>query len=172
MLLCGVRFSFRRKFSRAHVNPICRKQRRKTEGFCGRQALYRDRRPRDQHQSRECFLEGSQADCRGAECCPVGSSFADRQRTPARQPILCHSLVRSRLRSEAEHQRAEVERDTVSAMTEREEMQSEARHLRESIRKCWAELDKPELTPEERTKIREQVSALAAKLGHLAANMK
>jgi hypothetical protein len=57
-------------------------------------------------------------------------------------------------------------------MTEREEMQSEARHLRESIRKCWAELDKPELTPEERTKIREQVSALAAKLGHLAANMK
>jgi hypothetical protein len=57
-------------------------------------------------------------------------------------------------------------------MTEREEMQSEARLLRASIRKCWAELDKPELTPEERTKIREQVSALAAKLGHLAANMK
>ena len=172
MLLCGVRFSFRREFSLAHVNPICGKQRRKTEGFCGRQALYRDRWPQDQHQSRGCFLEGSQADCGGAECNPVGSSFADRQRTPARQPILCHSLVRSRLRSEAEHQRAEVERDTVSAMTEREEMQSEARHLRESIRKCWAELDKPELTPEERTKIREQVSALAAKLGQLAANMK
>ena len=51
-------------------------------------------------------------------------------------------------------------------------MQSAARHLRESIRKCWAELDKPELTPEERTKIREQVSVLAHKLGYLAANMK
>ncbi len=57
-------------------------------------------------------------------------------------------------------------------MTELEKMQSEARSLRGSIRQCWAELGKPELTPEERTKIREQVSALAAKLGHLAANMK
>ena len=65
-----------------------------------------------------------------------------------------------------------LEHDTVPAMTEREKMQSEARRIRESIQKCWAELDKPELTPEERTKIREQVSALAAKLGHLAANMK
>jgi hypothetical protein len=71
-------------------------------------------------------------------------SFADRQGTPARQPILCHSLVRSRLRSEAEHQRAEVEHDTHFRDDEREEMQSEARLLRESIRKCWAELDKPE----------------------------
>jgi hypothetical protein len=52
----------------------------------------------------------------------------------------------------------------VPAMTEREEMQSEARHLRASIRQCWAELDKPELTPEERAKIREQVSVLAHKL--------
>jgi hypothetical protein len=57
-------------------------------------------------------------------------------------------------------------------MTEREEMQAEGRNLRAAIRKCWAELDRPELTPEERTKVLEMVSVLAAKLGHLAANIK
>lgn len=56
-------------------------------------------------------------------------------------------------------------------MTEREEVQAECRYLRESIQKCWAELDKPGLTSEERAKILEMVSVLAAKLGNLAANI-
>ena len=57
-------------------------------------------------------------------------------------------------------------------MTEREEMQSTARTLRALIQKCWRELDKPELTPEERQKIREQVSVLATKLAQIIVNMK
>jgi hypothetical protein len=57
-------------------------------------------------------------------------------------------------------------------MIEREEMQSTARTLRALIQKCWHELDKPELTPEERTKILDHVSVLANKLGNLVANMK
>jgi hypothetical protein len=44
--------------------------------------------------------------------------------------------------------------------------------LRALIQKCWHELDKPELTPEERQKIREQVSVLATKLAQIIVNMK
>ena len=51
-------------------------------------------------------------------------------------------------------------------------MWSVARDLRESIRRCWHDLDEPALTPEERQKIRERVSVLAAKLGQLITNMK
>jgi hypothetical protein len=57
-------------------------------------------------------------------------------------------------------------------MTEREEMQFQARYLRQSIQMFWCELDKPQLTPEERQKIRDQVSVLATKLGNLVANTK
>jgi hypothetical protein len=57
-------------------------------------------------------------------------------------------------------------------MPDQEEMQSTARTLRALIQKCWRELDKPELTPEERQKIREQVSVLATKLAQIIVNMK
>lgn len=57
-------------------------------------------------------------------------------------------------------------------MSEREQMQAEGRYLRESIQKCRAELNDPALTREERSRIRERVSVLAAKLGNLVANMK